>query len=114
MPTLDGNDISIERVPSPYKTILVKDLPVSATYDSVLATFEDEQDGGGEVERIQLELEKGTAFVKFNDPSGTMYGYIHSLSKIAVACLQFAIFPSFLAFFTFYVKERVLFRYVHA
>ena len=72
MPTLDGNDISIESVPSPCKTILVKDLPVSATYDSMLDKFENDQVGGGEIERMQLDLEKGAAVVKFKDPSGKM------------------------------------------
>ena len=72
MPTLDGNDISIENFPSPCKTILVKDFPVSATYDSVLDRFENDQVEGGEIERMQLDLEKGIAHVKFKDPSGKM------------------------------------------
>ena len=68
-PKLEGRNISIKTVPVS-KTILVKNLPVSATYDSVLYKFENKRAGGGEIERVDLDLEKRIALVEFKDASG--------------------------------------------
>ena len=68
-PTLEGKDISIEPV-SLCKTILVKNLPASATHDSVLFKFENKRAGGGEVEAVDLDLDKKIATIQFEDPNG--------------------------------------------
>ena len=68
-PTLEGRNISIKTVPV-NKTILVKNLPASATYDSVLYKFENKRTGGGEIERVDLDLEKRIALIEFTDGSG--------------------------------------------
>lgn len=75
-PTLDGKDISIDTVPTLCKTILVKNVPVSATYKIVLSRFQNEEAGGGEVERVHLDLEKRIAWVEFKDPNGRMAIFI--------------------------------------
>ncbi|XP_028398972.1 protein mono-ADP-ribosyltransferase PARP14-like [Dendronephthya gigantea] len=66
--SLDGKQISIKTVPL-CSTILVKNLPSSATHDSVLYKFENKRVGGGEVKRVELDLEKKIALVEFKDPS---------------------------------------------
>ena len=68
-PTLEGRNISIKKVPVS-KTILVKNLPASATYDSVLYKFENKRAGGGQIKRVDLNLEKRIALVEFKDSSG--------------------------------------------
>ena len=68
-PTLEGKNLSIKTVPVS-KTILVKNLPASATYDSVLYKFENKRAGGGEIERVDLDLEKRIALVEFKDAKG--------------------------------------------
>ena len=68
-PTLEGRNISIKTVPVS-KTILVQNLPASATYDSVLYKFENKRTGGGEIERVDLDLEKRIALIEFTDGSG--------------------------------------------
>mgnify|MGYP002803371376 CR=1 FL=1 len=67
-PTLEGKDMSIEAVPF-CKTILVKNLPASATHDSVLFKFENKRAGGGDVEAVDLDLEKKIATIEFKDPN---------------------------------------------
>ena len=67
--TLDAKKISIKTVPL-CNTILVKNLPSTATHDSVLFRFENARAGGGDVERVELDLEKRIALVEFKDPSG--------------------------------------------
>jgi hypothetical protein len=52
------------------KTILVKNLPTTATYDFVLCKFENKRAGGGEVHTVHLDLEKRIALVEFKDPNG--------------------------------------------
>ena len=71
-PTLDWKHISIKTVPL-CKTILVKDLPVTATHDSVLYRFENEKYGGGDVEKVHLDLGKRIALVEFKDPNGMFF-----------------------------------------
>ena len=70
-PTLEGKRISIKRVPL-CKTILVKNLPPSATHDSVMYRFENKRAGGGEVEDggVKLDLEKKIATIEFKDANG--------------------------------------------
>ena len=68
-PTLDGKNLSIKIVPVS-KTILVKNLPASATYDSVLHKFKNKRAGGGEIERVDLDLKKRIALVEFKDARG--------------------------------------------
>ncbi|CAB4034806.1 poly [ADP-ribose] polymerase 14-like isoform X2, partial [Paramuricea clavata] len=67
-PTLEGKYISIKTVP-PCKTILVKNLPSTATYDSVWLRFESKRAGGADVEGVHLDPEKRTALVEFKDPN---------------------------------------------
>ena len=69
-PTLDDKDITIV-TSSSLRTIILKDIPESATYDDVLKRLNNEHDGFGEVERIQLELDKKTALVKFKFSNGS-------------------------------------------
>ena len=66
---MEGKNLSIKTVPVS-KTILVKNLPASATYDSVLYKFENKRAGGGEIERVDLDLEKRIALVEFKDAKG--------------------------------------------
>lgn len=66
---MEGKNLSIKTVPVS-KTILVKNLPASATYDSVMYKFENRRAGGGEIERVDLDLEKRIALVEFKDASG--------------------------------------------
>jgi hypothetical protein len=75
-PTLEEKHISIKTVPV-CKTILVKNLPTTATYDSVLYKFENKRAGGGEVKDggVHLDLEKRIALVEFEDPNGKMDFY---------------------------------------
>lgn len=68
-PILESKNLSIKTVPVS-KTILVKNLPASATYDSVLYKFENKRAGGGEIERVDLDLEKRIALVEFKDAKG--------------------------------------------
>jgi hypothetical protein len=70
-PTLEGKDLSVKTVPL-CKTILVKNLPATATDDSVSLSFESKRAGGGDVARVDLDLEKKIALVEFEDPNGTM------------------------------------------
>ena len=73
-PILEGKRVSIKTVPL-CKTILVKDLPATATPDSVLYRFENERHGGGDVETVpvHLDLEKRIALVEFKDPNGRIF-----------------------------------------
>ena len=68
-PTLQGKKISIKRV-SKCKSILVKNLPNSATLESVRRLFRNKTVGGDGVENVTLDLEKRTAMVQFKDPDG--------------------------------------------
>ena len=68
-PTLEGKNLSITTVPVS-KTILVKNLPALATYDSVFYKFENRRAGGGEIEKVDLDLEKRIALVEFKDAKG--------------------------------------------
>ncbi|CAB3996938.1 poly [ADP-ribose] polymerase 14-like, partial [Paramuricea clavata] len=65
-PTLEEKHISIKTVPV-CKTILVKNLPTTATYDSVFYKFENKRAGGGEIQTVNLDLEKRIALVEFKD-----------------------------------------------
>ena len=66
---LEGKKISIKSVPL-CNTILVKNLPSSATHDSLMYKFENKREGGGDVESVTLDQEKKIALIEFKDPSG--------------------------------------------
>ena len=80
-PTLEGRHISIKTVPE-CKTILAKNLPESATHDSVMYRFENKRAGGGEVETVNLDLEKRVAMVEFKDPNGRKRITFHQGIKV--------------------------------
>ena len=76
-PSLEGKIISIKTVPL-CKTILVKNLPITATSDSVCLNFESKRAGGDEVETVQLDEEKKIALVEFKYPNGKITGQIET------------------------------------
>ena len=50
------------------KTIMVTGLATNTTEDSILNYFENKRrSGGGEVENVELQRDKGVAFVTFED-----------------------------------------------
>ena len=56
------------------KTIQVAGLAPSTTEDSILNYFENKRrSGGGEVEKVDLRKETGTAFVTFKDANGKQF-----------------------------------------
>ena len=53
------------------KTIIVTGLAAKTTKDSILNYFENKRrSGGGEVENVELQRDKGVAFVTFEDANG--------------------------------------------
>ena len=74
--TLNGAtlDVSIE-VPDTCKkdgkTVMVTGLATKTTEDSILNYFENKRrSGGGEVENVDFQHDKGVAFVTFEDANG--------------------------------------------
>ena len=69
-------DISIEYCKSKdvKKTIKVTGLAAKTTKDSIINYFENERrSGGGEVESVDFQIDRGMAFVTFSDANGRCF-----------------------------------------